>query len=321
MKQISFLLVGGELKPSSLFGAIEVFEKANLFLKEKGQPPCYEIQLVGKEFGQPILNSFFSLHSLKQISEIKKTDCIIIPAFEPEENAITKYADALTWLVDQYKNGAEVASLCSGAFLLAACGLLDGKPCSTHWRAEALFKRMFPNLLLATDKIITDHQGIYTSGGAMSAFNLCLYLVEKHNGREAALFCTKLMQLDIERHSQSPFQIFTGLKKHPDKIIRDIQHFIEMNTSEKITVDFLAAKCNMDRVNFSRRFKKATRIPPIDYIQQIKIEAAKRALETGSKNINEIMYSVGYNDAKAFRTIFKKVAGLSPTEYKAKFRH
>ncbi|MET4141811.1 helix-turn-helix domain-containing protein [Pedobacter sp. UYP1] len=321
MKQICFLLVGGKLKPSSLFGAIEVFEKANLFLQEKGRPPCYSIQLVGEEFGQPMLNSFFSLRSLKHTSEVKKTDCIIIPAFEPEENAKTSYAEALTWLVDQYKNGAEVASLCSGAFLLAACGLLDGKPCSTHWRAEAVFKRMFPKTLLATDKIITDHQGIYTSGGAMSAFNLCLYLVEKHNGREAALFCTKLMQLDIERHSQSPFQIFTGLKKHADEIIRDIQDFIEMNTSEKITVDFLAAKCNMDRVNFSRRFKKATQLPPVDYIQQVKIEAAKRALETGSQNINEIMYSVGYIDAKAFRTIFKKVTGLSPTEYKSKFSH
>jgi transcriptional regulator GlxA family with amidase domain len=180
---------------------------------------------------------------------------------------------------------------------------------------------MFPKPLLAIDKIITDHQGIYTSGGAMSAFNLCIYLVEKHNGREAALYCTKLMQLDIERHSQSPFQIFTGLKQHADEPIREIQNFIEMNSSEKLTVDFLAAKCNMDRVNFSRRFKKATQIPPIDYIQQIKIEAAKRALETGVKNINQIMYSVGYVDAKAFRTIFKKVTGLSPTEYKAKFGH
>ncbi|MBB5637696.1 transcriptional regulator GlxA family with amidase domain [Pedobacter cryoconitis] len=321
MKQISFLLIGGQLKPSSLFGAIEVFEKANQFLKEKGQPPCYKIQLVGEEFEQPMLNSFFSLHSLKRTSEIKKTDCIIIPAFEPEENAEINYADTLKWLVDQYKNGAEIASLCSGVFLLAASGLLDGKPCSTHWRAEAIFKKMFPKSLLLTDKIITDHQGIYTSGGAMSAFNLCLYLVEKHNGREAALFCTKLMQLDIERHSQSPFQIFTGLKNHADEIIRDIQNFIELNTSEKITVDFLAAKCNMDRVNFSRRFKKATQLPPVDYIQQIKIEAAKRALETGSKNINEIMYSVGYIDAKAFRTIFKKITGLSPTEYKAKFSH
>jgi transcriptional regulator GlxA family with amidase domain len=321
MKQISFLLAGGKLKPTSLFGAIEVFEKANQFLQQKGEAPYYEIQLVGKEFGQPMLNSFFSLNSLKSIGEVKKTDFIIIPAFEPEENAAGKYENILEWVVNQYKSGAEVASLCTGAFLLASSGLLDDKTCSTHWKAEAVFKRMFPDLKLATDKIITDHKGIYTAGGGMSAFNLCLYLVEKYNGRETALYCSKVLQLDIERQSQAPFSIFKGLKSHTDNTIRRIQEFIESNTEEKITVDLLAAKCNMDRVNFSRRFKKATQIPPIDYVQQVKMEAAKRELEAGRKNINEVMYSVGYVDIKAFRTIFKKVAGLTPTEYKAKFSH
>jgi transcriptional regulator GlxA family with amidase domain len=321
MKQISFLLPGGKLKPTSLFGAIEIFEKANQFLHEKGEAPYYEIQLVGNEVGQPMLNSFFLLGSLKSISEVKKTDCIIIPAFEPEENAIGKYGNALAWVVNQYKRGAEVASLCTGAFLLASSGLLDDKPCSTHWKAEAAFKRMFPDLKLVTDKIITDHKGIYTAGGGMSAFNLCLYLVEKYNGRETALYCSKVLQLDIERRSQAPFSIFKGLKSHSDDVIKGIQEFIELNTEEKITVDSLAVKCHMDRVNFSRRFKKATQISPIDYIHQVKMEAAKRELESGRKNINEVMYSTGYIDIKAFRTIFKKVTGLSPTEYKTKFGH
>lgn len=321
MKQISFLLAGGKLKPTSLFGAIEVFEKANQFLQEKGKPPYYEIQVVGPEFGQQMLNTFFSLSFLKKTSEVTKTDCIIIPAFEPVNNEMQKNADVLNWVVEQYNNGAEIASLCTGAFLLAASGLLDGKVCSTHWKAEAAFKGMFPAVKLATNKIITDHKGVYTAGGGMSAFNLCLYLVEKYNGREAALYCSKLLQLDIERQSQAPFNIFKGLKAHADAAIGEIQEFIETNTGEKITVDQLAARCNMDRVNFSRRFKKATQLPPIDYIQQVKMEAAKRALELGYKNINEVMYSVGYIDIKAFRTTFKKITGVGPAEYKAKFGH
>lgn len=320
MKQISFLLVGGDLKPSSLFGAIEIFEKANQFFEEKGEAPYYDIQLVGDATDQPILNAIFSLNKLKPVSEISKTDCIIIPAFGPEADALEKYHDALNWVADQHEKGAEVASLCSGVFLLAASGLLnDGKPCSAHWRAERMFKEMFPKLNLGVAKIITEHSGVYTSGGAISAFNLCLYLVEKYNGREVAVYCSKLLQLDIGRQSQSPFQMFEGLKSHTDDTIRNIQEFIETNTREKVTVDILAAKCHMDRVNFSRRFKKATRIPPIDYIQQVKIEAAKRALENGAKNVNQVMYSVGYVDIKAFRSVFKKVVGLSPTEYKAKF--
>jgi len=321
MKQISFLLTGGHLKPTSLFGAIEVFEKANQYLKEKDQPPYYDIQLVGADFEQPVSNSYFSIHSLTPIGKIERTDYIIIPAFEPGENMMTKYATTLAWIVKQYNNGAEVASLCSGVFLLAATGLLDGKLCSTHWRAESKFKSMFPKVRLAIDRIVTDYNGIYTAGGSMSAFNLCLYMIEKQIGREAALYCTKLLQLDIERHSQAQFQIFTGLKNHADDTIRKIQEFIEANTEEKITVDILAAKCHMNRINFSRRFKKATKLPPIDYIQRIKIEAAKRELETGRKNINEIMYSVGYIDLKAFRAIFKKITGLSPTNYRAKFNH
>lgn len=321
MKQISFLLTGGKLKPALLFGAIEVFERANQFLREQGKPNYYHIQLVGEEFAQPVLNSFLSFQAIKHISGVEKTDCVIIPAFEPDENATTKYATALSWVVDQYKKGAEVASLCTGAFLLAATGLLNGNSSSVHWREETLFKKMFPDVQLITDRIVTDHNGIYTAGGGMSAFNLCLYLIEKYNGREAALYCTKLMQLDIGRQSQVPFQIFMGLKSHADDTIRNIQGFIETSTEEKLTVDILAAKCHMDRVNFSRRFKKATQLSPIDYIQKAKIEAAKRELETGKKNINEVMYSVGYVDIKAFRNTFKKIAGLSPTDYKAKFGH
>jgi transcriptional regulator GlxA family with amidase domain len=321
MKQISFLLASGKLKPTSLFGAIEVFEKANQFLVDKGEPRYYDIQLVGNEFGQQVLNSVFSLCSLKRLNETGKTDCIIIPAFEPDGNEKQKNADALNWVINQYKNGAEIASLCTGAFLLAASGLLEGKACSTHWKAEATFKRMFPGVTLATHKIITDHKGVYTAGGGMSAFNLCLYLVEKYNGRETALYCSKVLQLDIERQSQAPFSIFKGLKNHSDDVIRGIQDLIESKTTEKITIEQLAAKCHMDRVNFSRRFKKATNLPPIDYIQQVKMEAAKRELETGRKNINEVMYSVGYVDVKGFRTIFKKVTGLSPTEYKSKFNY
>lgn len=321
MKHISFLLVGNKVKPSLLFGAIEVLNVANRFLQEKGLPPYYQIELVGEAFEQPVSNAFFSFHNLKRTVDIKRTDCVIIPATEPEEDLGIKYAGSLAWVVDQYHQGAEVASLCTGAFLLAATGLLEGKTCATHWKMEGVFKRMFPHLHLSPDKIITDHKGVYTAGGGMSSFNLCLYLVEKYNGREAALFCAKMMQLDIERQSQAPFQIFQGFKSHADEVIRNIQDFIENNVEQKITVDILASKCHMDRVNFSRRFKKATQLPPIDYIQQVKIEAAKRALERGCQNINEVMYAVGYIDIKAFRAAFKKIAGLSPTDYKIRFSH
>lgn len=320
MKQVTFLLPHGVLKPSSLFGAIEILEKANEFYVNKGQPPFYDIQLAGVNLQQKLQNAVFSLNALKDITSIKKTDCIIIPGFDSRDDfAIRSSGEALAWVVSQYKEGAEVASLCTGVFLLAATGLLKGQPCATHWKAETYFRTLFPELDLATHKVITDHKGLYTAGGAVSSLNLILYLVEKYNGREVALYCAKVLQIDIERNSQSPFIVFEGLKEHPDEEILATQDYIENNIAEKVTVDFLADRCAMNRVNFSRRFKRATRISPVDYIQRVKMEAAKRSLESGRKPVNEVMYAVGYTDVKAFRTIFKKVAGITPLEYRNKF--
>ncbi len=320
MKQVTFLLAEGLLKPSCLFGAIEVLEKANEYIVSQGDDPYYTIQLAGADIQQALLNSSFSLQGVQPLSAVTKTDVIILPAFDSRDDfAVSSSRAALSWVTEQYKNGAEIASLCTGAFLLAATGLLKGQSCSTHWKAEAAFRNLFPNLHLATDKIITDHKGLYTAGGAQSSLNLMLYLVEKYNGREVALYCAKVLQIDIERSSQSPFIVFEGLKEHPDTEIKSMQDYIERHVEEKLTVDSLADRCAMNRINFSRRFKRATKISPVDYIQRVKVEAAKRVLEAGRKNVNEVMYAVGYTDIKAFRTIFKKVAGITPLEYRNKF--
>ena len=320
MKQVTFLLTDGLLKPSCLFGAIEVFEKANEFCVNQGEQPFYNIRLAGMNLEQKLLNSLFSLQGVQDLTEIKKTDLIILPSFDSRDDFGTRHSRAaLDWVSAQYKEGAEVASLCTGTFLLAATGLLKGQSCSTHWMAEAPFRALFPDLKLATHRIITDHKGLYTGGGAMSSLNLMLYLVEKYTGREAALYCAKVLQIDIDRNTQSPFIVFQGLKEHADKEIRTVQEYIETHIAEKITVEILADRCAMNRINFSRRFKKATRLSPVDYIQKVKMEAAKRWLEAGRKNVNEVMYGVGYTDVKAFRAIFKKVAGFTPMEYRSKF--
>ncbi len=312
-------MTNGVLKPSSLFTAIEVFEKANQFYTERGERPFYKIEIVGATLAQHLQNSWFSIQATKDTRSVHKTDCIIIPGMECDSTSMWDNSEMISWIVRQYKEGAEIASLCTGAFLLAATGLLKGKECSTHWKAQEAFMQLYPDSKLCTDKVITDSNGIYTAGGGLSCLNLVVYLVEKYNGREVALYCAKLLQIDIDRHSQSPFIIFSGQKEHHDDEIKKIQDFIEANIEEKITVDQLAYRCDMNRVNFSRRFKRATQISPIEYIQRVKMEAAKRSLESSRKNINEVMYSVGYVDIKAFRNAFKKVTGITPWEYKTKF--
>lgn len=319
MKNAVFLLPCGVLKPSSLFTAIEVLEMANRYWNSVAGQDCYKISIAGCHIDQALLNGNFQIRAV-DISSLMKVDLIFIPAiWEHNDNHSDGNRTLSKWVVDQYQKGAEIASLCTGTFFLAATGLLDNMECTTHWKAEESFTAMYPSIKLSTDKIITDNNGVYTAGGAASSLNLMLYLVEKFNGRETALFCAKVLQIDIERSCQSTFILFEGQKNHPDKEIRKIQEFIEGNIEDKITVESLAQKFLINKRSLIRRFKKATNNLPNEYIQRVKIEAAKRSLELGRQNVKEIMYTVGYTDSKAFRTTFKKVTGLTPAEYKTKF--
>ena len=321
MKKICFLIPQGTVRPGTLFGVLEVFEKANAYASEKGLRPFYDIKLAGGNIKQSLWNGSLAIKT-SAITDIKTQDLIIIPPIDEFDSAPRKKNKTLlNWVIDQYESGAEIASLCTGAFFLAFTGLLKDKECSTHWRAEHLFLQMFPDVKLKVDKIITDNRGIYSAGGASSSLNLALYLVEKHYGRAAALHCAKILQIDIERSSQLQFILFEGQKNHGDEEVKKIQLFIEKNVKDKITVDFLSGKFAIAKRSLIRRFKKATNNAPIEYIQRIKVEAAKRSLELSHKTINEVMYSVGYNDVKAFRDIFKKISGLTPIEYKSRYKN
>jgi transcriptional regulator GlxA family with amidase domain len=178
---------------------------------------------------------------------------------------------------------------------------------------------MFPEVTLVDGRIVTEQQGLYSSGGATSYWNLLLYLVEKYAGRDVAIMASKVYALEIDRKSQSPFIMFNGQKNHEDDPIKQAQEYIEQNVTEKISVEHLALKYAIGRRNFERRFKKATNNTPVEYIQRVKIEAAKKHLEVSNKNVNEVMYDVGYSDTKAFRTTFKKITGLSPLQYRNKY--
>jgi transcriptional regulator GlxA family with amidase domain len=178
---------------------------------------------------------------------------------------------------------------------------------------------MFPEVNLVTEKVITDEQGIYSSGGAFSYTNLILYLIEKYAGRDVAVLSAKVFALDIDRKDQLSFIIFQGQKDHEDNQIRKAQEFIENNFQEKITVDQLASMLAIGRRNLERRFKKATSNTVSEYIQRVKIEAAKIRLESSRENVNEVMYQVGYSDTKAFRNTFKRITGLSPVQYRQKY--
>ncbi|GAA4302874.1 GlxA family transcriptional regulator [Compostibacter hankyongensis] len=318
-KHVSILVAAG-----SHLGSIENsrngFLEVNRFLENAGKAPLFTVQLAGLSKTVRLGNGMYTVRPDVLVQEIRSTDLIIVPAFSDDIRRSLKQNQAfIPWIVRQYKAGAEMASMCVGSFLLASTGLLNGKSCSTHWQAAEAFRAMFPEVDLVTDKIITDEHGIYSSGGAFSSANLILYIIEKYAGREAAVYCSKVFQIDIERSSQSPFIIFQGQKDHEDEPVKRAQEFIEKNYRDKISVEQLTDMLALGRRNFERRFKKATSNTVVEYIQRVKMEAAKKNLEAGGKTINELMYDVGYSDTKAFRSIFKKITGLSPVEYRNKY--
>lgn len=178
---------------------------------------------------------------------------------------------------------------------------------------------MFPKAILMDDKILTEADGIYTSGGAYSFTNLLLYLIEKYTNRDIAVLAAKTFMIDIDRNSQSPFIIFSGQKTHKDEDVRRIQEYIETNYREKIIVEELCENIAQSRRTFERHFKKATSNTIVEYIQRVKVEAAKKELEKGRKTVNEVMYEVGYSDPKAFREVFRKVVNMTPGNYLKKY--
>ncbi len=320
MKQLTIIVPEGDNNLSSISGAYEIFTKANGFAKMNGGTELFQIQLAGISEKVEFNGGLFTVKPHTYISQIAKTDLIIIPSLNHNYNLALQHNDELVhWLQKQYRKGAEIATICTGAFMLAASGLLDGKSCSTHWSVRENFSKMFPQINLRVDELITDENGIYTNGGAYSFLNLMIYLIEKYYGRATAVYCAKVFQIEMNRNSQSQFIIFSGQKKHEDEMVLGAQSYIENNLGEKLSMSDLSIKFNVSRRNFDRRFIKATGNTPSEYLQRVKIEAAKKAFETDRKTVNEVMYEVGYSDVKAFRDAFKKITGIAPIEYKKKY--
>jgi transcriptional regulator GlxA family with amidase domain len=320
MKHISILIPLGHSSLPNIDGTHQILSEVNNICKAMGREPLFTIQLVGLSATIAQRNGLYTIQPDVLIQDVKKTDIIIIPAMHGDlASAMETNAAFIPWIIAQYNKGAEVASFCIAAFLLAATGLMNGRKCATHWIAANDFRRMFPAVELVDDRIMTEEDGLYSSGGAYSFLNLLAYLIEKHAGREIAVRIAKTFMIDIDRESQSPFIIFNGQKAHEDEHIKKAQEYIELNYQDKITVDQLAGMLALGRRNLERRFKKATANTVVEYIQRVKIEAAKKQLESGRKNVNEVMYETGYSDEKAFRTVFRKITGLSPLAYKNKY--
>jgi len=304
----------------ALTPAYRLFTSANQFLQMQGKTPKFQVEFVGENMITKAQEGEYSVTAHRTFDDVKNTDVIIIPAlFNDVQTAVEVNNQAIAWIQKMYQGGSEVASLCTGAFLLAETGLVDHKKCSTHWAYYDLFTHLYKKVDLVDGKIITDEKGIYSSGGALSIWNLLLYLLEKYTDRATAILAAKFFAVDIDRSDQGMFTVFNGQKDHADNDILKCQSLIEEKFNEQLSIGQLANYVTMHRRTFERRFKNATNNTVVEYIQRVRIEAAKRKFESTNNNVSEVMMDVGYSDTKSFRNIFKRYTGLTPLEYRRKY--
>jgi transcriptional regulator GlxA family with amidase domain len=323
MKHISILVPVGNVILDTIIGPYSLLRMANAHYKRINNlnEDYFKIDLVGLN-PQPVqYQGLFQVTPTRTIDQVSKTDLIIVTANSGNlEKELENNKAFVPWIRKQrIENDSEIASLCKGALLLAETGLLNGKSCATHWTVHEQFINRYPQVNLLPEKIISEDNGIYSSGGASSFLNFMLYLIEKYCGRETAIWCSKVSEIEFDRNDQSHFMIFQGQKEHMDDSIKQAQIYIENNFEEKLNIDEIADKFAVSRRSFLRRFKRATSNTPLEYIQRVKIEAAKKKLESSALNIQEVMFGVGYRDDKAFRNTFRKHTGLSPLEYRSKY--
>ncbi|MGF1636678.1 MAG: GlxA family transcriptional regulator, partial [Cyclobacteriaceae bacterium] len=304
----------------NIMGTFQILNWANDLYKQQHQQPIFTIELVG--FSRPSNDSqgIYSVMPMKEIDQVTHTNLIIVPAVHEEHNeALEMNKDLIEWLRERHSGGAEIAAYCIGVFLLAQTGLLNGKSCSTHWGEAATLQDMFPELKVESEKIITESNGLYTSGGAYAFTNLVIYLIEKYVGRELAIMTAKAFMIDVDKNNQSIFTVFRGQKHHDDGMVLKVQQILETQYAGQININNLSDSLAANRRTLERRFRAATGNSIVQYLQRVRTESAKMILEQKTTNVADAMYSVGYNDHKAFREIFKKYVGISPMEYKKKF--
>ena len=297
------------------------FLVANEYLAAQGRPPGFSVRTLAVTREVRLDDGRITVQADAVLDEAGAVDiCIAPPLLGSVSDVVLNNRVLIEWLARHHRGGGEVASLCMGAALLAAGGLLDGQEAVVHWAAQGMYAQLFPEVQWVSDRVVMAGEGIYTSGGAFSAAHLVLHLIERYADRDTAIWCAKYFQLDWSRQSQLPFAVFMGQKAHADQAVRAVQEYIEGRYTEKITVEALADRHAMGRRTLERRFRQATGNSIVEYVQRVRVEAAKKRLENSRKSVSEVMYEVGYNDTKAFRDIFSKYCGMSPVGYRERYQ-
>lgn len=307
---------------ASALGMADILRLSSSFYQRVPEPkaPWFEPILVSTGLDLEVQNHGTTIRCDHTLATAPKADVVIVPAVVGHLPSILTHQQALVdWMQKENQSGTRLYSTCTGAFFIAATGILDDKEATTSWFAAEEFKALFPQVLLRDERILIDNGTSVTTGATLSFQNLCIYLIEKYYGKALGNLAAKLFLVEKDKQIQSSFAMFHGQKQHGDEVISQIQTYIETHAAERLSIVELAEVASLSERTFIRRFKNATGNTPLEYVQRIKVELAKQWLEEGELSIKEIGFEAGYDDITYFRSIFKKYTGLTPAEYRKQF--
>jgi transcriptional regulator GlxA family with amidase domain len=306
--------------PSMIAGVLDILSFANGNYQASKKEDLFDVSII-TENGRPA-NGFskFPIQAQRSIKTKSDFDLIYIPGFVGDlDEILFQQKNLIDWVKKQYKSGVTLAAACNGNFLLAETGALDKKKATTHWSLIKTFKQRYEKITVEPEKIVIDNGPVLSAAGVTAYFNLAILLVERYGSKDLALASAKVFLVDSGRKIQTPYQMFHVTKNHGDDEVVQVQEWLEANYSKTITLDKMTEICNLTKKTLMRRFKNVTGDSPMAYLQKLRVENAKRMLESKKVAFNEITWRVGYNDISFFHKVFKSETGLTPIEYRSKF--
>ena len=317
------VLVPGCGFPSTVVGPVEVFSNTgliwNALMGDHARAP-FQVETASND-GQPVIyEGGVTITPDKSVAQVKNTDLLFATTIGLDFDRVIAQNRAMLQLIRrEARRGTMIAGVCSGVSMLAEAGVLEGRPATTHWALVDQFRQRYPGVDWRPDLFITESDNIFCGGGVYAALDLCLHLVERMAGYEAARQCGRALLIDSPRTWQAGFATPKLNRKHHDERIQQAQEQMHSSFSEPLSVEMLAEQAGMSTRNFTRRFKLATGESPLGYLHKLRIDCAKHLLETDFKTVQEVCFEVGYEDQPHFRRLFKRLTGLSPSEYKTRF--
>ena len=320
MLDVTVVLLAGGL-PSTSMIPLEIFACAGSFwgaLTGAPTEPRFRVRTATVDGKTRHSMVPVGLQPTVSLADVKRTDLIVVPTAGIDVDSVRRENPELIAWLRARSSATAVAGVCSGVVLLAAAGLLDGCVATTHWGIVDRCRQVFPNVDWQPDRLVTEAGNVFCGGGVYAAIDLSLYLVEHYCGHGVALETAKALLLETPRTSQAA-HAYQLPRAHDDEPIREAQRWLLLHAHEAVDLDTLAAKVAMSPRNFARRFKSATGEAPLAYLHRLRIDRARRELESQRRSIEEVSRDVGYQDVAFFRQLFRRHTGVAPREYRARF--